>query len=68
MKSILRRERELFNETWKLKQASFKITEQPGRKEEKFNKSRELQKKEDELWKKQQFFKNYIKEMEKLKK
>ena len=66
MKSILRRERELFNETWRLKQASFSITEKKGKKEERYYKSRELQKKEDEIYKKQQFFKKYLEEMEKI--
>ena len=66
MKSILKRERELFNETWRLKQASFSITEKKGNKEERYYKSRELQRQEDEIYKKQQFFKNFIKEMEKI--
>jgi hypothetical protein len=64
MKSILQREKELFNETWRLKQASFEITKQRGNKN--YNKSRELQEKEKELYKKQQFFKGFLKEMEKI--
>ena len=64
MKSILKREQELFNETWKLKQASFEITKKRGNKS--YNKSRELQEKEKELYKKQQFFKGFLKEMEKI--
>lgn len=64
MKSILQREKELFNETWRLKQASFEITKQRGNKS--YNKSRELQEKEKELYKKQQFFKGFLKEMEKI--
>ena len=66
MKSILKRERELFEETWRLKQASFEATQRKGNKEKNFNRARELQKREDELYKKQQFFKNYLKEMEKI--
>ena len=66
MKSILKRERELFNQTWLLKQASFEATKNKGDKEKQFKRSRELQQQENELYKKQQFFKNYIKEMEKI--
>lgn len=67
MKTILKRERELFEETWRLRQAGFEITSKKGNKKEQFFRSREIQRKENELYKKQQFFKKYLEEMEKLK-
>ena len=66
MNTISKREKELFQEAWRLRNASFEISKLPGKREDKFNKSRELQERENEIYKKQQFFKNYIKEMEKI--
>lgn len=60
-KSIRKREREMYVETWRLKNASMEIAKQGKN----FERSRKIQKEEDELYKKQQFFKNYIREMEK---
>lgn len=67
MKSILEKERELFVEAWKLREASFEVGKNKGNKEKQFKKARELQMKENEAYKKQQFFRNYLKEMEKRK-
>ena len=66
MKSIRERKNELLAETWRLKQASYEIAQSKGKKEERYKKSREIQAKEDELWKKKIFFENYLKEMEKI--
>lgn len=69
MKSIIKREKELFNETWRLKEAGFQVTQnKKGTKQDKFKRSMEIRRQEEELYKKQQFFKKYIREMEKLNK
>lgn len=67
MNSILKRERELFEESWRLKGASFEATQKKGNKNKNFERSQKLQKRQDEVYKKQQFFMNYLKEMEKRK-
>lgn len=67
MNSIIKREQELFNETCRLRSVTFEMTKTRKQNKENFDKVREIQKKEIELYKKQQFFKNYLKEMEKMK-
>lgn len=62
MKSIREKEQELFTKTWKLKEASFEATKNGG----KYELSKKLQEIEKETYKKQQFFKGYLKEMEKI--
>ena len=64
MKSILEMERELFKESWNLRGASFEVAKNGNN----YKKSKELQNKQNEVYKKQQFFKNFIKEMEKIEK
>ena len=66
MKSIEQRERELFQESWILRGASFE-TVKAGKSKKNYEKSRELQKRQDEVYKRQQFYLKYIKEMEKRK-
>ena len=60
-KTISQREQELFITTWKLRDASFEVTKNGGN----YELSRKIQKEEKETYKRQQFFKKFIKEMEK---
>ena len=66
MKSIRERKNELLAESWRLRDASFEITKKKSKKEENFKRARELQEKENEVWKKKMFFENYLREMEKI--
>ena len=68
MSSLTRRKNELFREARRLKKQMFLEGNKKGDKKEHFNKVRELQKIEDEVWKRKMFFENYIKETEKLNK
>lgn len=58
-KDIRQKEKEMFLETWRLKRASLEVSKTD------YERSRKIQEKENELYKKQQFFRKMIKEMEK---
>lgn len=64
MNELRKKERELFQESWILKNISFELTEK-GNPRKNFEKSREIQKRQNEVYKKQQFYKKLLKEMEK---
>nr|MBR6100750.1 hypothetical protein [bacterium] len=66
MSSISQKKNALFREARRLKKQIFLESTKKGNKKEHFNKARELQKIEDEVWKKKMFYENFIKEMEKL--
>ena len=68
MNSISQRRNELFRECRKLKKQMFLESDSKKDKKETYKKVRELQKIEDEVWKRKMFFENYIKEVEKMNK
>lgn len=61
MNDIKKKERELYIESLMLKDAYMELSKKKGT----YDRCRELKKKEDKVYHKQQFFKNLIKEMEK---
>ena len=63
MKDIKEKEKELYYASLYLKNAYLNMNKKNGT----YEKARELQRKQDEVWKKQQFFKKYLEEMEKQK-
>lgn len=70
MNDIRKRQRELFLESWRLREAGFEVTRKKTNKKNQaknYKRAREIQAKQDELWKKKCFYENYLKEMEKLK-
>ena len=60
MNELRKKERELFKEAMLLREITSK-----GDPKKTFNRAREIQRKQDELYKKQQFYKKIIREMEK---
>lgn len=66
MNSILKRERELFQESWNLRNATFELSKNEYDKQKKYKHTKELQERQKEIYKKQQFFKKYLEEMEKI--
>lgn len=64
MNELRKKERELFKEAMLLREMNFEITSK-GDPKKTFNRAREIQRKQDELYKKQQFYKKIIREMEK---
>lgn len=67
MKTIRQRTKELYIESWKLREASFEVGKSKRSRDKNFKRSREIQKQQNEVWKKKCFFENYLKEMEKRK-
>lgn len=63
--SIIHRKEELFKEARRLRKAIFLENEKKGNRSEIYARARELQRLEDEVWKRKMFFENFIKEMEK---
>ena len=61
MNDIKKKERELYIESLMLKDAYMELSKKKGT----YDRCRELKKKEDKVYHKQQFFKNLIKEKEK---
>ena len=61
MNDIKKKERELYIESLMLKDAYMELSKKKGT----YDRCRELKRKEDKIYHKQQFFKNLIKEMEK---
>ena len=61
MNDIKKKERELYIESVMLKDAYMELSKKKGT----YNRCRELKRKQDKVYHKQQFFKNLIKEMEK---
>lgn len=61
MDDIKKKEKELFQESVLLKEAYMELSKKKGT----YEKCRELKKKQDKIYHKQQFYKNLIKEMEK---
>lgn len=60
---IKKKEKELFKESVLLKETYMELSKTKGT----FEKCRELKRKQDKIYHKQQFYKNLIKEMEKMK-
>ena len=65
MKSIREKEKELFEESWRLRNATFELAKNEYNKEKNYKHTKELQERQSEIYKKQQFFRKYIEEMEK---
>jgi hypothetical protein len=64
---IRKRKNELLEESWRLREAGFELLKnQRTRKDPNYDKIKELHKKQDEVWKKKEFFEKYLKEMEKI--
>lgn len=61
MNELRKRERELYTESIMLKEAYMELSKKKGT----YNKCRELKRKQDKIYHRQQFYKNIIKEMEK---
>lgn len=65
MKSIREMEIELFKESYRLRQAGFEVTKNNKTSRKYYNRCREIQEKQGEIYKKHQFFKKFLEEMEK---
>lgn len=61
MDDIKKKERELYIESVMLKEAYMELSKE----KKNYNKCRELKRKQDKIYHRQQFYKNLIKEMEK---
>lgn len=68
MNDIKKMEMELFKESYRLRQAGFEITKNNKTSRKYFNQCKSIHEKQDEIYKKHQFFKNYLKQMDKEKK